>query len=122
MTYVYFISNERQSVVKIGIANKPLRRLKTFQTANHEALILLRVIKVPSREMAFQLESALHQKFKKYHIRGEWFKLTVSLRHFIETYEGATLSVVDQFISYLTTIASLLGVVLIVLLFFNGYF
>lgn len=121
MTYVYFISNERQSVVKIGVANKPLRRLKTFQTANHEELRILRVIKVPNRDIAFQLESALHKKFKKYHVRGEWFRLTKTLLHFIETYQETKVSLVDQSISYLSMIASILGFTLLGLLLLNGY-
>lgn len=122
MTYVYFISNERQSVVKIGVANKPLRRLKTFQTANHEKLKILKVIKVANRETAFQLESALHHKFKKYHIRGEWFNLTKTLLNFIETYQETKVSFVEQSISYLGMVASILGFTLLGIMILNGYF
>lgn len=119
MTYLYFISNKRQSVVKIGVANKPLSRLRTFQTANHEELTILRVIKVANRETAFQLESALHEKFKKYHIRGEWFKLTRTVVHFIQTYQATKVSVLEEFIEYLSTIALTLIIALVLILIFN---
>ncbi|CAA6817164.1 MAG: Unknown protein, partial [uncultured Sulfurovum sp.] len=56
MTYVYFITNGRKNVVKIGVAKNPSKRLKTFQTANHEKLIVLRVIRLNSRTEAFRLE------------------------------------------------------------------
>lgn len=122
MTYVYFISNATQSVVKIGVANKPVKRLKTFQTGNHEELIILRVIKLPNRNTAFQLESALHKKFKKYHIRGEWFKLSETLVEFIENYQAQKLSLIEQSISYLGIFASLLGVVLLSIVILNRPF
>lgn len=44
MAYMYFISNERQNVVKIGVANRPTKRLKTFQTAHYEELLILKTI------------------------------------------------------------------------------
>ena len=113
MTYVYFISNERKTVVKIGVANKPMKRLKTFQTAHYEELIILKVIKVSSRALAFKLEVALHQKFKKYHIRGEWFKLSSSVRDLIENYEDEKVSLLEHLISYLSSLIVILGVVLI---------
>jgi predicted GIY-YIG superfamily endonuclease len=122
VTYVYFIANAGQSVVKIGVANKPVKRLKTFQTGNHEELIILRVIKVPNRNTAFQLESALHKKFQKYHIRGEWFKLSDTLVEFIENYQSQKLSIIEHSISYLGMIASILGVGLLIVLVLNGYF
>lgn len=122
MTYVYFISNAKQTVVKIGVANKPNKRLKTFQTGNHEELIILRVIKLSNRSSAFELESTLHKKFQKYHIRGEWFRLSDTLVEFIEHYQSEQPSFIDAFISYLGITASVLGVVLLGILVWNGYF
>ncbi len=119
MTYLYFISTERRNVVKIGIANNPNKRLKTFQTANYEKLIILRVIKVANRALAFKLETALHQKFKKYHIRGEWFKLTPTIINFIENYQTDNPSVIEEFILYLQYIIIILGFFLMLLFFFN---
>ena len=119
MTYVYFISTKRKNVVKIGIANNPNKRLKTFQTANYEELIILRVIKVENRALAFKLETALHQKFKKYHIRGEWFKLTPTVINFIENYQIDNISLLDELVIYFRNITFLLVFVLIVLIFFK---
>ena len=117
MTYVYFISTTRKNVVKIGIANNPNKRLKTFQTANHEELIILRVIKVENRALAFKLETALHQKFKKYHVRGEWFKLTPTLIKFIESYQIHNMSLLEELVFYFRNITLILVVLLIILLF-----
>ena len=119
MTYLYFISTTRKNVVKIGIAKNPNKRLKTFQTANYEKLIILRVIQVPTRNLAFELEKALHQKFKKYHIRGEWFKLTPTIINFIENYQTDNPSVIEDFILYLQYIIIILGFFLMLLFFFN---
>jgi len=113
MTYVYFISNQRKSVVKIGIANNPTQRLKTFQTANHEKLIILKVIKRNNRTKAFQLESALHRKFKKFHIQGEWFKLTHTIETFIENYQPDEPSSLDQWIVYFINTIFLLSIILL---------
>jgi predicted GIY-YIG superfamily endonuclease len=113
MTYVYFISNQRKTVVKIGIANDPTKRLKTFQTANHEKLIILKVIKVNNRTKAFELETALHQKFKKFHIRGEWFKLTRTVETFMENYQPNEPSIMEQWIVCLVNVVFLLAVVLV---------
>ena len=119
MTYVYFIATKRKNAVKIGIANNPDQRLKTFQTANYEELIILRVIKVANRDMAFKLEKALHQKFKKYHIRGEWFKLTPTVVKFIENYQNNNLSLFEEVLIYLRNTTIFLALLLIVLLIFK---
>lgn len=119
MTYLYFISNERQKVVKIGIANNPQKRLKTFQTAHYEKLIILKVVKVTNRTSAFQLESALHQKFQKYHIRGEWFKLTPTLFHFIENFQEDRVSLVEKMIIFLREIFFVLAIILMILCTFK---
>ncbi len=119
MTYVYFISTKRKNVVKIGIANNPNKRLKTFQTANHEELIILRVIKVENRALAFKLETALHKKFKRYHIRGEWFKLTPTIIDFIENYQIDNVSLLEALIVYFRNITFILAFLLILLVFFK---
>ena len=116
MTYVYFITNQRKTVVKIGIAKKPQERLKTFQTANYEKLIILKTIKLKSRDEAFQLETALHRKFKKFHIRGEWFKLTGTVQSFIENYNPDEPSMVEQWIICLNTFILFLIMIVILIL------
>jgi len=120
MTYVYFITNQRETVVKIGIANNPLQRLKTFQTANHEELIILKTIKLKTRAEAFQLETALHRKFKKFHIRGEWFKLTGTVESFIENYNPDEPSMVEEWINYLNNFIIFL-IMVVILIFVLRY-
>jgi len=120
MAYLYFISNERRSVVKIGIANNPKKRLKTFQTAHYEELIILKVIKIDNRQKAFQLETSLHKKFVKYHIRGEWFKLTPTVKKFIEMYGEDEISITDSWIVYLSGIIILLSMVLLFMFVGSG--
>jgi predicted GIY-YIG superfamily endonuclease len=119
MTYVYFITNQHKTVVKIGIANSPKRRLKTFQTANHEELLILKTIKLKNRTEAFQLETALHNKFKKFHIRGEWFKLTRTVNSFIERYQHNEPSLIEQWIICLSNSIFVLGIILILLFMFK---
>ncbi len=119
MTYLYFISNERQKVVKIGITNNPQKRLKTFQTAHYEKLIILKVVKVSNRMLAFQLETALHKKFQKYHIRGEWFKLTPTLFRFIENFQEDRISLVEKLIIFLSRILVVLVIILMILYTFK---
>lgn len=119
MTYVYFITNGRKNVVKIGVAKNPSKRLKTFQTANHEKLIVLRVIRLNSRTEAFRLERALHQKFKKYHIRGEWFKLTSTVLSFIENFQLEEVPILEQFVIFLRGVLFILVGVLIFLIAFK---
>ena len=116
MTYVYFIATKRKNAVKIGVAKNPDKRLKTFQTANYQELIILRVIKVANRDLAFKLEKALHQKFKKYHIRGEWFKLTPTVIKFIKNYQTNNVSLFEEVLLYLRNTTFFLALLLIVLL------
>lgn len=120
MTYLYFISNERQKVVKIGIAKNPEKRLKTFQTAHYEKLIILKVVSVSNRTLAFQLETALHQKFQKYHIRGEWFKLTPTLFRFIENFQEDRISLVEKLIIFLSRVFFVLAIILMLLCTFKS--
>lgn len=68
-SYVYVIRAGKNNPVKIGVAKKPLVRLKTLQTGNPQTLRLLLV--VPGGE---RLEAALHHRFAEYRLdRSEWF-------------------------------------------------
>lgn len=66
---VYFIQ-AGDAAVKIGITVDSERRLRMLQTANHEELTLLCETQGGKR-----LEEHYHFKFRKHHIRGEWFRL-----------------------------------------------
>jgi len=76
---VYFIANEKRDAVKIGKADDPSERLSQLQTANPEALVPLKSIPGGVAE-----ERELHNQFKSDWIRGEWYRLTDTLKKFIQ--------------------------------------
>ena len=66
--YIYFIQMDLIGPIKIGFSNNFKNRLVGLQTANPYPLNLL--IAFPGND---QMENHLHEKFRVYHIRGEWF-------------------------------------------------
>lgn len=83
---VYAILNKINNKVKIGTANNPEERLRQLQTGNSDPLILAAVINANERQ--------LHQRFRRYHFRGEWFEYSREVENFFkeavyrETEEG----------------------------------
>ena len=67
---VYLVFNG--IATKIGVATNVHKRIRELQTASHEELVLIGSIPNGS----FKLEKALHKKFSKYRLKGEWFKLS----------------------------------------------
>lgn len=65
---IYFITNESQTTVKIGYSSDPKRRLGSIQTGQFEKLLLFGT--APGTK---KVEKHLHELFKKFRIRGEWF-------------------------------------------------
>lgn len=71
--WVYFIRSGETGLVKIGwTAGDAEKRLKDLQTGNGESLRLLMQTPGTQRD-----EKALHRRYAEYHVRGEWFRLTV---------------------------------------------
>lgn len=54
--------------LKIGFSKKPFKRLRELQTSCPFPLVLVKSFCGPSL-----LERALHNKFRKYRLEGEWF-------------------------------------------------
>lgn len=77
--YVYFILTKKLKAVKIGVSADPLRRLEALQIGNPSKLKLLLTI----NQNIYLNEKRLHEKFEKWHIRGEWFKYTKELKDYI---------------------------------------
>lgn len=76
---VYFITDGE--FIKIGKANDPNQRLSELQTGNPKPLWIIKQIKGDEKQ-----ERRLHQIFKSWHHRGEWFKSTPEmLMKIIET-------------------------------------
>lgn len=74
---IYFAKANNK--IKIGWTERPLKRLKELQTANHDKFIFLYFIEnVPK-----SFESFLHEICKRYHIRGEWFNIKV-IQHLLK--------------------------------------
>lgn len=76
--YVYVIARQDRrgravGPVKLGIARDPEARLKTFQTANPQPLVLYRTFKVVH---ARALERDVHCRLRPFRLKGEWFALS----------------------------------------------
>ena len=64
---------EFQLDIKIGISDRPIGRMNDLQIGNINELKILHQFGV---HMANNVEKAMHIKFSKYNIRGEWFRFT----------------------------------------------
>lgn len=75
---VYFIqSGGDRGPVKVGKSRDVDVRLKELQVGNPEELEIKIVLVANSEKHALHMEKRFHRRFKKYHIRGEWFKCNV---------------------------------------------
>ena len=77
---IYFVYDEKSNAVKIGKANDIVQRLGELRVGNPNELILINSIQCNSVEESFLIESQLHQKYKLFHIRGEWFQYIPEFR------------------------------------------
>ena len=71
--YVYFLTNERESAVKVGFTtHEPNKRLAQLQTGNHEILILIGSFRGTMLD-----EKSIHDKWKWVKAKGgtEWFNV-----------------------------------------------
>lgn len=68
---VYFILGATSNLIKIGVANSAEQRLSNLRAGSSEELSLLAVVLCPNRG---ELERDLHERFKRYRVRGEWFE------------------------------------------------
>lgn len=75
---VYFIRDE-DGYIKIGTAGSAESRLAALQTAHRQRLTLLATLPGERTE-----ELALHRRFASAHVRGEWFRPTPDLVHYIK--------------------------------------
>lgn len=69
---VYFLRRS-DGATKIGYTRKLEERLKRLNELAGERLTIVRIIKVDHPVVA---EKSAHDRFDKYRIQGEWFKLT----------------------------------------------
>ena len=73
--YVYFIQEAigLHAPIKIGVSNNVKERLRNIQCCNPRKLEVYATLGPMGVAKAFQVEEALHKKFKSFHLRGEWF-------------------------------------------------
>lgn len=69
---VYFISDSNGHI-KIGQSNDIPRRLQEIQTNSPTRCCLIQYIKLENQADRDDWENALHNYFKDYRLKGEWF-------------------------------------------------
>lgn len=67
--FIYFIQGESGGSVKIGYATDIEKRIKTLQTGFPETLVILKTYPGDTSD-----EAGIHEEFKEFRLRGEWFK------------------------------------------------
>ena len=78
--YIYFITDGE--AIKIGKTNNVKNRLRVLQTAQPRELKCVKVIEC-EEDNVDRVEQSLHTKFKKAHIRGEWFDFTEDIKSYL---------------------------------------
>lgn len=71
--YVYFVQAGRDGPIKIGVAWSVPQRVRELQVASWEELHVIGDVRCSNKESAFALEAALHERLRKFHMRGEWY-------------------------------------------------
>lgn len=78
---VYFIqSGGERGPIKIGTATNLGSRLSQLQVSTHRRLVVLGTIDGDER-----VEAQQHERFAKYHLKGEWFRCAGTLAEFVKT-------------------------------------
>lgn len=75
--FVYVIGfDPDKAPSKVGIANDPVKRMASLQTAHHQKLCLVGSWSTPCRDIARVLENSFHVVQAKDRLNGEWFNLS----------------------------------------------
>jgi len=85
VSYVYFILKEDS--VKIGFSASPLTRLRSFRCAS-----LLGTISGDRK-----IEKAMHRRFIKHRIKGEWFRASEDIIRFASELPGQDLPPAERY-------------------------
>lgn len=80
--YVYAIGIDQDSgiegPVKVGISKHPAYRLATLQTGSHQPLMVVGMFRMPTRELAAEVERNFHVWGNSKQLMGEWFDIQPS--------------------------------------------
>tara|TARA_R110000782_G_scaffold15408_2_gene45157 strand:- start:419 stop:1093 length:675 start_codon:yes stop_codon:yes gene_type:complete len=68
--YVYFIKIEKQDVYKIGFTTNPKRRISDISRSSP---FIIKVLLVTKSLFAYEMEQKLHEEYKDYALKGEWY-------------------------------------------------
>lgn len=81
---IYFVQTgaSEDGAVKIGKAANIRHRLRGLQTAQPWALRLLHHERIDDEDARVLREAELHDRFKRFHIRGEWFDFAI-MKHVV---------------------------------------
>ena len=73
---VYFIKEGDDDIFKVGYTGNLIERLETLQVGNSRNLSVYKTIICNSASF---YEKFIHHKIQKYHIKGEWYRLSKDL-------------------------------------------
>lgn len=73
MSFVYLIASGRD-IIKVGKAIDVRKRVRGLQTASPFHMQIIHTIEVSAKHV-LALERLIHKRLKRYHMRGEWFKV-----------------------------------------------
>lgn len=89
---IYFIlCGKPGGPIKIGYSRNVQKRVAELQVASPFTLTVIATIPVSSKSQAEKIESWFHDRFKRKHIRGEWFKGSIRLKQIESCVEHALL-------------------------------
>ena len=75
MNYVYLIKNMVDGTYKIGVSKHPNTRLNQNQTGSSGKLVL---IETYQSDLAYKIETALHNQYQSSREEGEWFSISLT--------------------------------------------
>ncbi len=82
--FVYFVQGVDGGPVKIGSTISMSSRFRNLQNGSP---VLLKVLLVVPDDH-YKLENALHRRFAKYRLHGEWFEDNEELTAYIDDFKG----------------------------------
>lgn len=83
---IYFIQAGENGPIKIGRSEDPQKRLEQLQVGNHQKLSIIWICENEQYEDDCEFESILHDIFKEYKLRGEWFRWCKQVEKYIDKY------------------------------------
>lgn len=74
MEYLYIIGND--DFLKVGVTNRPSRRLSELQDGAQQKLQLKEIWILPgaNRSEVLAYEREVHKRLRQHHVNGEWFR------------------------------------------------